>query len=270
MGSRMIDKLVLEPEKGITMPLVVVRKSDAGGKRPLVVMVHPEGKTSALTSRICNALIGGGAIVVAADIRDTGETWYPYEGETSYINVYDHYIHYSSLSVGSSAMGMWAWDISRVIDYVVNRADVDSGAISVYGFKELGNAAIFAAVLDNRIGGAWAENISPTYVCQRGYGRAYVYKGDNDFLGGLGYLGMSIPNIMLRAGDMTHIMALAAPRKIGIVSPIWADGTIMSYPELAQVCRWPQQAMGAGGGSIALFAGAPIETVQQSILAARK
>lgn len=48
-------------------------------------------------------------------------------------------------------LGMWAWGVSRCVDYLLQRADVDASGIAVVGHSRLGKAVLLAAALDERV-----------------------------------------------------------------------------------------------------------------------
>jgi len=60
---------------------------------------------------------------------------------------------------------MWAWDVSRTVDYLLTREDVDKTRIEVWGFGPAGGqVAYLAALADPRIARAYGQRTLRSYV----------------------------------------------------------------------------------------------------------
>ena len=51
----------------------------------------------------------------------------------------------------AGTIAFWAWSISRVVDYLVTRPDLDPKRIIVFGHSRLGKTALLAAAMDDRM-----------------------------------------------------------------------------------------------------------------------
>ncbi len=68
--------------------------------------------------------------------------------------IHPHYLPAGQDKLGPNDWGTiraWAWGLSRVVDYVVTRPDIDKSRICVIGHSRLGKTALFAAAFDERI-----------------------------------------------------------------------------------------------------------------------
>jgi fermentation-respiration switch protein FrsA (DUF1100 family) len=67
--------------------------------------------------------------------------------------------------LGRPAIAMWAWDVSRAVDYLFTRNDVDTSDIEVWGFGLAGGpAAYLAAIIDPRIKHAYGERTLHSFL----------------------------------------------------------------------------------------------------------
>src|SRR4029077_15917392 len=60
-------------------------------------------------------------------------------------------IRMKSALIGSTVESMQLWDILRSIDYLIQAEGLKLSGISVYGRKQMGALALYAAALDARI-----------------------------------------------------------------------------------------------------------------------
>lgn len=68
--------------------------------------------------------------------------------------VHPHYLKPGQTAPGPDDWGTiaaWAWGVSRVVDYLVTRPDVDKTKIAAVGHSRLGKTVLLAAALDERI-----------------------------------------------------------------------------------------------------------------------
>lgn len=131
-------------------------------------------------------------------------------------------------STACGKLGLWAWTLSRVMDYLQTREDIDRNNIAVVGHSRLGKTALLAAAMDERFafavpvnsgaGGAAIfhgkvgehieHSIGNTHFWYCGNFRGYVGK-DNEL-----------------PFDQHFLLGLIAPRKLYVCSAQadqWAD-----------------------------------------------
>ncbi len=149
---------------------------------PAVILLHPEGKAGWLDGETLSGLarvaLAVGARVMLPDVRLRGELAAEWLCNT--------------VLWGRPEAGMAAHDVSRCVDYLWARGDVDRRRVVVVGVGDQGIVALLAAGLDERISAVAADCADTTY---------------RD--GGAGL--PVIPNL-LRLADTPQLAALVAPR----------------------------------------------------------
>lgn len=120
-----------------------------------------------------------------------------------------------------SAISLWAWAISRLLDAAEQCDEIDPNAISVAGHSRLGKAALWAAANDQRIAGVFAN--------QSGCGGAAPFAhpvGETLAQMAEKFPHWTRPNPTNGAYDQHHLLELLAPRAIylsGAQSDLWSD-----------------------------------------------
>jgi dienelactone hydrolase len=179
---------------------------------PAVVLLHPDGKTGWLErgepGEPVRFLLMLGARVLLPDLRLRGE-------------LAAEWLH-NTILWGRPEAGMAAHDLSRCIDYLWSRGDVDRRRVAVLGVGNQGIVALLAAGLDERITAVAADCGNTTY---RDGGEGLPV----------------IPNL-LRVADTPQLAALAAPRptmlfrvppdRAGFASLRYFDGARRAFQSL--------------------------------------
>ena len=159
---------------------------ESGGARlntlPAVVLLHPEGKAGWLETgepgELARRALAAGARVLLPDVRLRGELAADWLCNT--------------ILWGRPEAGMAAHDVSKCVDYLWGRGDVDRRRVAVVGVGDQGIVALLAAGLDERITAVAADCGDTTY---RDGGEGLPV----------------IPNL-LRVADTPQLAALVAPR----------------------------------------------------------
>ncbi len=200
-----IEKLTYESESGIQIPSLLFVPDGGDDKKPAVVMVSGEGKkASALEAE---QLVTSGMIVLSIDARGFGETQFNTEANSEGFNHYfgDFRDAMTALLVGKTLAGMRVLDITRAVDLLSARRDVDRDKILGYGKKGGAVPALYAAVLDHRIRKIVLEGMLSSYdsVVENRIHRQMLE---------------SVVPGALKFYDLPDLVATLAPRKVSIVS----------------------------------------------------
>jgi dienelactone hydrolase len=127
-----IERIVLEVEPGIVVPLVLLTPEKAAKHAPVVVGLAQAGKEGFLKERSeeLHKLLQAGVIVALPDLRGTGET----RSGTSRGRDSSGTNHSTHLQLfGETSLGQRLRDLRSVLGYMRERADVDSKRIALWG-----------------------------------------------------------------------------------------------------------------------------------------
>jgi hypothetical protein len=149
--------------------------------------------------------------VVTVDLRATGKLARPGEkvGRAP-----DHHSAEWALWIGRPLLGQWVWDLTRLLDAL---ADVDNGLparVAVIGNGPAGLVALSAAATDARITHVAAVDTLASYISD------VPYQGQR--------LGVMAPGILREIGDVPHLAALCAPRRVVIAGGVWGNGKALA------------------------------------------
>jgi hypothetical protein len=133
LGGVAVERVRLEVEPRLVVPLLVLLPPRKAGRRPPVVVgVAQDGKKGFLTNRpeTLAALLDGGAAVCLPDLRGTGETRPGGgRGRTSEATS----ISASELMLGRTLLGDRLRDLRSVLAYLRGRTDLDAGRVALWG-----------------------------------------------------------------------------------------------------------------------------------------
>jgi len=149
-----MEKFIYESEPGIIVPAVLFVPKTSEGRKPAVVYVNDRGKSAGASEGAVNQLVKRGFVVLAMDMRGCGETRPPQNPDESnetyrYFGQYDSAMR--ALLVGKTLVGMRAEDISRGVDLLASRPEVDAARIYGFGVGPGALTLLHEAVLDERI-----------------------------------------------------------------------------------------------------------------------
>jgi cephalosporin-C deacetylase-like acetyl esterase len=127
-----VERLALEVEPGIVVPVILLVPEKAAGKAPVVVGLAQAGKAGFLKERAedLDRLIQGGVLVALPDLRGTGETRAgTSRGRDS--SGTNHSVHVQLF--GETLLGQRLRDLRSVLGYLRTRAGVDSKRLVLWG-----------------------------------------------------------------------------------------------------------------------------------------
>jgi len=202
-----IEKLVYDSEPGIMIPALLFVPERAKSKKPAVLYVDGGGKSAAT----CDAeqLVKSGFVVLSIDARGFGETKVSTDINSNEFDRYfgDYDDAMTALLIGKTMVGMRARDISRGIDLLAARPEVDRDKI--YGFGKDAGAVptLYVAALDERIQQVALEGmlVSYEYVVNHRIHRRVLE---------------SVVPAALKFYDLPDLVSIIAPRDVWIVNAV--------------------------------------------------
>jgi len=151
-----------ESEPGIVIPSILIEPLKGFAGR-VVVFVYPSGKAHALDLRSTEALVRGGASVLAMDVRGTGETAGYHPGHEAGFTLH------RSIMLGRHISLMRAYDITRGVGCVRSISGYGEAQMSLWGQGEAATWALFALALDRRIRRLATTDMLLTFRSAKGF-----------------------------------------------------------------------------------------------------
>jgi cephalosporin-C deacetylase-like acetyl esterase len=204
-----IEKLICESEPGIIVPALLFVPEPGENRRPAVLYFNSRGKSAgAEPGDDIEQLVHRGFVVLAIDARGTGETrpsQNPDEANETYRLFGDYGNAMEAFLIGRTLVGMRAVDVSRGVDLLTARAEVDASRISGFGVGAGAVALLHEALLDDRIKEVVLKEMLVSY---RAVTSQRLHHG----------LYESIVPGALRVYDLPDLVATLAPRPVWIVN----------------------------------------------------
>jgi dienelactone hydrolase len=138
-------------EPGQPVPTWIEKPTDATGRLPVVIVLHGTGGTKEGNRAMMDLLLKAGFMAVAPDGRYHGERSQQGHGTVTY---------YAAIAQayrdGKSHPWLYdtVFDVTRLIDYLQTRPDVDAKRIGLMGFSKGGMETYLAAAIDPRVAAA--------------------------------------------------------------------------------------------------------------------
>lgn len=204
-----VEKLSFLSEPGLRLPALFFQAPEA--IRGTTLLLHPDGKAAAAESDLLRELLHRGQAVFTFDLRGFGETRWPGDALG---DVPDHNSSRAALWLGRPLLAMWIWDVRRALDYLETRREVGQRPLALCGLGPLGLVAVGTAALDRRGTAVASVGALTSFVQLDGYPAQPM---------GI------LPPGFLEWGDLAHLAALIAPRRLLLANGV--NGSGESLPE---------------------------------------
>lgn len=199
---------IFHPEADMPAPAIFQRRIKAETPLPACLLLHLDGKDQALKHPLAAGLLERNWAVLAPDLRATGETR---PASDAIVGAPDHNSAEHALWIGRPLLGQWVFDVSHLLDWLAQQPGLDRRRFAVVGLGQAGLIALCAAALfDDRIHSAAAVSTTATLITSEPYPAGTR-------------MGLLAPGI-LNVGDVPHLAALVAPRKLAIAEPMAVRG----------------------------------------------
>lgn len=239
-----IERVSLEVEPGITVPLVLLVPADQSPHRPVVIGLAQHGKQAFLQQRADEIaeLLAAGVTVCLPDLRGTGETL---PGDDSRgRGSSGTSLSSSELMLGQTLLGARVRDVRSVLRYLKTRSDIDLKRVALWGdsfAKPNSRDTNLAVPLDvtqpqlaEPLGGLaalftalWEDDIHA--VAARGSLVSFQTLLDSPFC--------HVPHDIvvpeaLTAGDLCDVAATLAPRSLRLSESVDGQNRVVSDSQL--------------------------------------
>jgi cephalosporin-C deacetylase-like acetyl esterase len=219
-GKRLLE---FDSEPGVRLAALHL---PADSKR-WVIVVDPAGMEKAAANKHTQSLHEAGWNVVCVDLRACGRQALPGDAVG---HAPDHNSAEWSLWIGRPLLGQWAYDVRRTLDALLASIESVPEEIGVVGLETGGMIALVAAAQNDTIDRVATVDAMATYVLE------VPYQGQR--------LGLMAPGIVRQVGDVPHIAALVAPRRLLIAGPTDGAGTVLPEALYDEHFAYPRRMYG--------------------------
>ena len=148
--------------------------------------------------------------------------------QDSIYSLFGDYRNYSRGHEKYSAIGAWAWGLSRLIDYIERSGELDGNRIALHGHSRLGKTALWAGALDPRskIVISNDSGLAGAAMTKRRFGEIYLYLVTAMPHWFVRPIEKYIANEEKQNFDQHFLLSLIAPRKLAVASAaddLWSD-----------------------------------------------
>jgi cephalosporin-C deacetylase-like acetyl esterase len=210
-GDLRVEKLLLETEPGIVVPVRLI--SPPSGAKPLPGVVYLRDRRGDHDSAsLFAALARQGRVVAVADVRGFGETMSPRNVPEAAVDYFDPRdgmdadFTYAAFFLGRSLVGMRVRDTLAAAEYLRARPEVDPKRVGITGSGWAGTIALFAAASDSQLAWAAVEGV-PASFGEIATSELYSQPAS-----------LTVPGA-LKDFDLPDLLAARAPRRLLVVNP---------------------------------------------------
>lgn len=176
------EKITLETEPGLWIPFYLFIPKNQAGRSPLILVIHGHsagkietaGLVDSYQQRNALELAKADFVTLAPDLRGFGELGWSGDWEDPSGHQYGKGIHIQdalyNLQTGRTLLGSFIYDLQKILDYAVQRKEVDAARIGVAGTSLGADTAVWLAALDERI-----RAVAASYPALPGYPYPGVY-----------------------------------------------------------------------------------------------
>ena len=193
--------LRIESEAGFPIPCRVLAKDSTLAKLPACLVLHLDGKDRAAKHRITQELLDAGWQVVVPDLRATGETR---PNSNAIAGAPDHNAAEHGIWIGRPLLGQWLTDVQAVLDWM---SPTPQKILPLVGIGWASVVALGASAL-------FSDRISAVATIEG----PITLLTDSPYAAGTS-MGVLAPGL-LHVGDIPHIAALTAPRRLFVIDGI--------------------------------------------------
>jgi dienelactone hydrolase len=213
----------LAGEGGIPLPLVLLTKAGPMPNQPLCVVLHLDGKAAAERHALSRELVKRGWQVAMPDLRATGETK---QAGDAVRTAPDHNTAEYGVWLGRPLLGQWVFDIQCIVEYLLAQGGLDPKRVAVVGLEQAGLVALAAgAILPERITHVATVKSAVSLVTDKAY-------EDGTRMGLLAHN-------LFQVGDVPHLAALIAPRRMLLVDAVKDKGNRLSDAQFRTAMSFP-------------------------------
>jgi dienelactone hydrolase len=256
-GGARVERVALEVEPGIVVPLLLLKPVHSKGRVPVVVGLAQAGKAGFLKDRAgeLHQLVQAGAVVVLPDLRGTGETR---SGGSRGLDSNDTNLSTHVQLFGETLLGERLRDLRSVLAYLRQRPDIDARRFALWGDSfTLPNPPGTNYQVPHAVDG-WPRESEPLggllallgTLFEEDVRAAYLAGGLASYDSVLTHFAVLIPHDAavpgaLTAGDLAELAAGLAPRPLRLEAMVDHLNRPLGASALRQTYAWAAQSYAA-------------------------